>query len=180
MQSLNEILRQSDGRKVLNTKLSELSIFTLWDSVVGLEIAGNASPKRIKNGILYVKTKSPSWAQELSTLGGAIKKNINKASGSDVIKEIRFFYNNSRDEENLNREHDRAPNIGPIKVEKEEQEEINKILESLRDDDLRNGIRAVIVRNIKLNKWRRENGWLVCDKCNSMYYEKSNGCMYCE
>ena len=54
------------------------------------EIAKNANPKTLKNGILFVETRHPVWTAELSSRRHSIRKKLNEALGKDLIREIHF------------------------------------------------------------------------------------------
>lgn len=63
----------------------------IWESVVGGSISKNASPKEIKHGTLIVSTATPVWRNELIMKKDEILKNLNRALGKQVIKDIRFL-----------------------------------------------------------------------------------------
>jgi len=61
-----------------------------WDNIVGEKVARNASPSRLRNRILYVKVKNPSWANELSFLKPDIMKAIEEVTGPGKVLDIVF------------------------------------------------------------------------------------------
>jgi predicted nucleic acid-binding Zn ribbon protein len=68
----------------------ELRVLGAWATSVGPEIAKNASPKTLRNGILFVETRHPVWASELQTKSHLIRKKINETLGADFVREIQF------------------------------------------------------------------------------------------
>ncbi|MCH7731179.1 MAG: DUF721 domain-containing protein [Candidatus Marinimicrobia bacterium] len=63
----------------------------IWENVVGTLISKNTLPEEVKHGILFVKTATPVWRNELIMKKEEIIKNLNKAIGKKVIKDIRFI-----------------------------------------------------------------------------------------
>jgi predicted nucleic acid-binding Zn ribbon protein len=63
---------------------------SLWNKVVDERVGKQTEAVKIRNRVLYVVTRSPAWAQELSFLKGDIIKKFNAAAGAEVIQDIRF------------------------------------------------------------------------------------------
>ncbi|MBE0447104.1 MAG: DUF721 domain-containing protein [Actinobacteria bacterium] len=178
MQRLGDIIRERDRKDTFSTKMREGEVLSIWEDVVGPEIAENTSPNRINNGTLFVRTKSPSWAQELKAIDATIKRMINSAARSEVIKEIRFSHDGFYKKRNLSSSKYK-PDIGSIEIEEDEQELINNIASQVKDDKLKRSIVEAIIKSKKLNKWRRKNGWNVCERCNGIFSGSSKGCAFC-
>ena len=71
-------------------KMRQVSIITSWSEIVGQQIAKVTEAERIENGILFVKTKSAAWRNELTMRRLEIMEKVNSSAGSKVVKEIRF------------------------------------------------------------------------------------------
>jgi hypothetical protein len=59
-----------------------------WECAVGTKIARRARPTRLERGVLYVRTTSSTWAQELSLLADTIVQKL-RERGIEV-KTLRF------------------------------------------------------------------------------------------
>lgn len=66
-------------------------LWARWAEIVGDAIAGNAEPTSLKKGVLRVRATSPTWAQELTYLATEIKDRANRATGSEVVREVRVW-----------------------------------------------------------------------------------------
>lgn len=178
MYRLSDVIREHDGKNALRIKVREAEVLSLWEQVVGPEIAESTAPKKISNGTLFVITKSPSWAQELKALGTTIKRQINEAAGSEVVKEIRFSHADFNKEKSFDNSVE-LPDIKSIELEEKERELIYELASPVKDDQLKRSIVEAITRNKKLDKWRSKNGWSICEKCNGLFSSDNKECTYC-
>ncbi len=74
----------------ITKKMRQFSIITSWPDIVGEQVARVTAAERIENGILFVKTKTAPWRNELTMRRLEILEKVNAAAGSKVVKEIRF------------------------------------------------------------------------------------------
>jgi predicted nucleic acid-binding Zn ribbon protein len=74
----------------ITKKMKQFSIITSWGEIVGEQIAKVTEAERMDNGILFVKTKSAAWRNELSMRRMEVLEKVNAAAGSKLVKEIRF------------------------------------------------------------------------------------------
>ncbi len=65
-------------------------IWSLWETVVGENIAQNAQPAFLKSEVLVVHVTSSTWIQQLRYLKKDIIDNINGAAGQFLISDITF------------------------------------------------------------------------------------------
>lgn len=64
---------------------------TLWHTVMGPTVNKATTSVRVRDGIMYVGLNSSVVRNELFHLKGRIIAAINKATGQDVITDIRFL-----------------------------------------------------------------------------------------
>lgn len=88
--SLSDLIQDFLQVKMPTSMGEEVRVFGEWPKAVGSEISRQAEPKTFRNGILFVETRHPIWTTELQSKSHLIKKRINDALGSDVVKEIHF------------------------------------------------------------------------------------------
>ncbi len=91
LEKLGEILDKSLKRLELSTKLKEYGVWPIWNEIVGVTIARNAQPEKIRNGTLFVKVSSSTWMQELQYMKEMISEKLNQNLGREVVKNIFFF-----------------------------------------------------------------------------------------
>ena len=66
-------------------------LFSLWDEIVGEQVARHARPVEYRRGILVVSVDSSTWLAELSQyMKPEILKKLRSRAGSLVIKDIKF------------------------------------------------------------------------------------------
>lgn len=74
----------------ITKKMKQFSVVTSWPEIVGERIAKVTEAERIENGILFVKTATAPWRNELTMRRLEIMEKVNTAAGSRIVKEIRF------------------------------------------------------------------------------------------
>lgn len=67
------------------------AIWRRWPQIVGEDIARNAEPTSLKEGVLRIRTSSPTWATEMSYLANDIKDRVNKALGKHLVHEVKVW-----------------------------------------------------------------------------------------
>jgi predicted nucleic acid-binding Zn ribbon protein len=70
------------------TKLRESLALAYWAEVVGEQAAAASQAETIRDGILFVRTKSSVWSHELTFLKAHILAELNRRIGRPVIKDI--------------------------------------------------------------------------------------------
>jgi len=71
-------------------KLEESAIFKLWPQAVGRQILFQTHPDSLRNGVLFVKTTSSVWVQQLHFIKAEIRRKLNELAGKNAVQEIRF------------------------------------------------------------------------------------------
>jgi predicted nucleic acid-binding Zn ribbon protein len=72
----------------LGEKLSEVTVISSWEEIVGKAISSRTTKIFIKDHILYVHLNSSVVRNELLMLREALKEQLNKKAGSEVVKDI--------------------------------------------------------------------------------------------
>ena len=86
-EALNSFFEQQD----IKEKIEDSSIHAVWDEIVGENISKVTKIDKIKNNILYIKTKNSAWRSELSFQKEELKTKIFVKLPKMKIKEIRFI-----------------------------------------------------------------------------------------
>lgn len=71
-------------------RVAEGAVFGQWESVVGEQIAGHATPTSIRDGVLTVEVESTAWATQLRLVQAQLLAKIAAAVGDDVVKSLRI------------------------------------------------------------------------------------------
>ena len=91
MQRLKTAIKEAVKETGIEKALKQESAIFLWEEVVGKTVSTVTEAKKVENGILLIKTQSPTWRQELYMQKENILNKINRKIGSRAIKEIRFI-----------------------------------------------------------------------------------------
>ena len=91
MQSLKKAIKEAVRETGIDKALKQESAVFLWKEIVGKTVSSVTEAKKVENGVLLIKTQSPTWRQELYMQKKEILNKINKKIGSSAIKEIRFI-----------------------------------------------------------------------------------------
>jgi predicted nucleic acid-binding Zn ribbon protein len=86
--TLAELINEFYKRHNRENSLDEMKIIESWKSVVGGFIASHTLDLRITKGILYVKVDADSLRSELMYSKTILLRNINRVSGTDLLKDI--------------------------------------------------------------------------------------------
>lgn len=86
--TLAELINEFYKRHNRENTLDEMKIIESWKSVVGGFIAAHTLDLRITKGILYVKVDADSLRSELMYSKTILLRNINRVSGTDLLKDI--------------------------------------------------------------------------------------------
>ncbi len=71
-------------------KISEGTVFGMWPSIVGEDIASHATPERMADGVLHIRAESTAWATQLRYMQGQIIAKIAAAIGHGAVKSLRI------------------------------------------------------------------------------------------
>lgn len=171
--SLDNLLGESLKALGLEKQLLEQACVSAWDEVVGERIAAAAQPEFIKDGKLFVITKSSTWANELSFLKEDIMKRLNERVGKRTVKEMVF----------------RAGKVEKKEKQEQKKEDIELTTEEIKEaeeealkntSELSDPARKMLIEIMKYNKWKRKKGWKPCRICGALQDSERGICPPCE
>lgn len=64
-------------------------LHSVWDAVVGEEVAAHARPVRLREGVLVVAVDEPGWATRIRYLGAELAGRLNERLGSHAVTSFR-------------------------------------------------------------------------------------------
>lgn len=190
----------------LDKGLKQQEFAKLWSKIVGPKFQNSSKvvylQSRQGEDILTVAVSSPAVAQELSFFKEDIIKKI-KVVAKDFNYNIKDILFNAKVWEELKKETKQKveeENKNFYKIEKNfSEEDLNKIelpesvVESIKDslkeqkfssEEMKEKMFNIIIKDLKTQEWRKNNGFPVCSKCGIAinYYspESENLCPACK
>jgi hypothetical protein len=126
-------------------RLKEGSIWLVWDSAVGKQIAGRARPVSFRDGTLTVAVESAPWMQQLAFLKKGIMEKLNARLGEEVVRDI--YLKAGKAEKVL------SPKL-PVKryarpLLAEERQKIAEQTDSVTDPELREALTELLARHME-------------------------------
>jgi predicted nucleic acid-binding Zn ribbon protein len=173
-QGVSSLLRDHLNRHGMEAKVREYTAPLVWAEMVGPQVAAATEVEKVKNGVLYVRTRSAMWAQELTFYREDILRRLNRRIGArdePLITDIRFLNRGLRTKE----ETEKPPPLNPsadelddVDLSAREREIIEESVARIADEGLRERMRRVRLANARLRTWRLDNGWAPCDECGEL------------
>ncbi|RQD73914.1 MAG: DUF721 domain-containing protein [Candidatus Syntrophonatronum acetioxidans] len=168
MEKISDSLDKTLHKLGIKKKIKEEMALFHWEEVAGPKISSKTRAEFIKGGILFIKVSSSVWSQQLVFLKKSLIKKLNHRLGERIVQDIYFRVGSWQDL----REREEEKEEG-WKEEVLKEEEIKAIEESLKgvdDNNIREILRSIIVREAKLDKFRRKKGWVECVTCEALFY----------
>ncbi len=89
--SLGDIIKEFSKKDSVSDKLRSYEVVGEWEKIVGEPIARNTEISRVENGILYVRSASSAWRNELVFMKPAILKKIADEYPDSGVHDIFFI-----------------------------------------------------------------------------------------
>ena len=140
IERLGQVLDKSLKRMEISTRLDEYAVWPIWNDIVGMTIARNAQPEKIRNGTLFVKVTSPVWMQQLQYMKEMIAERLNQRLKTDVVKNI-FFVVGRIHMETVEVESKPSTPVAPAVQDPEHNEDF---LESIQDPEIRQAFKRLL------------------------------------
>ncbi len=137
--AINDLLDKILAGKGLDKKLRQYRTWTIWDDVVGPQIARHAQPLRIRDSILEVRVENATWMQQLQLLKPKILKELNENLDGETLTDI-FWKRGKveREVEEVTVDHDLP------ELTKSQKEEIDDLTAEIRDIDLQQRLKKLL------------------------------------
>jgi predicted nucleic acid-binding Zn ribbon protein len=111
---IKDLLGPVGKRLRLQDPVAAGSIWRKWPEIVGEDIARNAEPSSLKDGVLRIRTSSPTWATEMTYMAADIKRRVNEAVGKPVVVEVKVWTTPAPIERSRRGEHHSAAPSGDV------------------------------------------------------------------
>jgi len=164
----------------LEVRVKEQACLLVWDEVVGEQVSGAAQPEFVKDGRLFVVTKSAVWANELTFYKSDMISRLNKRVGAKVLKDIVFKIgrvtrtrragSRTRATESLDLE--------GIQLTDAELQEVDAAA-SEAAPEMADRVRSLLETAVRVDKWKRSRGWSSCKRCGALQDSPAGMCPPC-
>jgi len=164
----------------LETRVREHTCVLLWDEVVGEKVAAAAQPEFIRDGRMFVVTKSSVWAGELSMYKHDIIARLNRRAGGTALKEIIFkagrmpAKSGGRATPSVE-----APDLEGFELTEEELQRVRGVALSA-GEEASGAIQGLLETALRLEKWKESRGWTPCRRCGALQNTTTGICPVCE
>lgn len=172
---LGEVLEPALKKLEISQKTRASMVLFLWPRIAGEKISRNARAERVRGKTLFVKTRTSSWATELTFLKVEIMRKIREAVGGELIEDIRFSASGETWEEEVPGE--KEEDLENIPVSAEVRKKIEEACSSLREPQL-SLFRNFLLQDARLKLWKQRRGWSACSRCDTLV-EKGGTCPFC-
>lgn len=176
---LQSLISDALQRLNLAAQVKEHTSLTVWDEVVGEQVAGAAQPQFVKDGQLFVVTKSSVWANELSLYKADIIARLNRRIGGKAVKDI--IFKTGRLPQRVCKTSDAPEPDEPLEGIPLSQEELEEI-EAAADGagEAAEDVRKLMATALRLEKWKKTHGWKPCTRCGVLQNSASGVCPPCQ
>ncbi|MGB9857826.1 MAG: DciA family protein [Dictyoglomaceae bacterium] len=130
---ISEELWEVFAKLKIDKHICEYLAIENWGKIVGETLSSHTHPRAVKNGVLYVDVDSSIWAQELSLLKPKIIEDLNNFLRYPVIKDIVFLDKGF----SFRKKTKKAFTKSKAKLSLREEERIAKIVEVIKDEELK-------------------------------------------
>ena len=182
LEKMNIIFSQSIKEMGVGKEFFSHMVLYYWPKIVGKHISANVKPVNIEFKKLFLYTSHPIWANQLSYMKDEIKNKINNFMGEYLVEDIVFT--NNRPVNITEENNSPAVNIGyeinKINLSDKKIEEIKNDLNNVKNDDLKKVIFKVRLNDEKYKKYRLNNNWHKCKKCNNLCQPEDELCNECK
>jgi len=191
MSGLPDTVKGYLHRRGWERRAREAAVHVIWEQVVGQQIADHTETIFCRDGKLVVTASDPSWAHAISALRHQLASKLNDALGEPTIRDIHLQSKGlgvatrgsapvrRRDLEFAGgmRVTDEELEATPIAPEAEAR--IERTVGGLRHPELRDMVRAALLRESRIGAWKRAHGYHECPRCAALHNDPCELCGDC-
>jgi predicted nucleic acid-binding Zn ribbon protein len=179
-----EALERFLAHSTTGPKVRESLALAYWAEAVGALAAASSEADCVRDGVLFVRTKSSVWSHELSLHKEHILRTLNERLGHAVIKDIRFRAQGirARTQDTDGAAQPTEAELEATELRPEEQRELERGLGELAaipDEAIRRSVARRLDREHRLRHWRLDHGWRRCPLCSGEYTGETPTCPFC-
>ena len=160
-----------------------------WSNLVGEIVAENSFPAFFNNGKLYINVRDSTILQQISMYKEEIMDIFEKDLGERIVIDIDIkmdknnqkknkiiFSQKNEQKEIVKKYSEIRVNIENIKIEKEEEESIERSIEKVDNKylDIKKRIKKIAIDKLKEEKGLKEQGLINCTMCDELFLPQSD------
>ncbi len=88
--SIKECVSRFSETSVGSAAVVVSSVHTLWESIVGEDVAQHVHVRHVRDGVLHVSVDHPAWGTQLKYMHDSIVAELNKNIDGDKITSIQM------------------------------------------------------------------------------------------
>lgn len=151
---IRSVLEQMLKALEIDLPLKAHSIWGAWEEIVGKSVALHAQPRSIHNRILFINVSHSTWIQQLQFLKSTLIEKINAYLGESLIEDIRFKLGKISPPVPTS---PKAPTWQGEDLDERTLKQIESLLQKIDDEDVRKGLRDVLIKGAKLERARKKS-----------------------
>jgi predicted nucleic acid-binding Zn ribbon protein len=165
-------------------RVRESLALAYWERVAGPQAAAATEVEAIRDGVLFVRTKSSVWSHELTLHKERLITGLNRMLGGRVVTEIVYKARGVKKKPATAPEPD-VPDVSELDavlLEPAEQAELQanmRGLSTIASERVREVMASRMTRDAKLRHWRIERGWKLCRRCAGLHKTDFALCPLC-
>ena len=150
---VGSVLRGALERMGLEAPLARHNIARLWPKIVDSAIARHAQVESVSGSTLVLAVDSSVWMNEMSAIRNLLLQKVNASlpPGAAPFTEIRFMQRSWAKAPDAKRQKPQPPELT-----EQESRVVGKILEPVKDPDLKMVLQKILEEDRKL-KWKRDS-----------------------
>lgn len=171
------LLRQHD----LERRVRQHQAMDLWPEVVGADIARNAWPLGVRDGVLLVGVVNHAWAQTLHLMSVVIIEAVNSRLEESALRDlqVRVTGHGHRSRRASGADQDRPRRPSPPALTREEQERVRDLTSGIEDPELKAKVRRAAAGLMRLRRWREAAPQRACARCGRPFSGTGRVCPAC-
>ena len=135
-EAISALLEAILADKGIDNKLQKYRAWTIWQEVVGPQIARQTQPLRIRESTLEVRVGNATWMQQLQLLKPKILAELNKQLGKNTLDDI-YWKRGKIEQNNDSTDLHQADKKELIPLTEEDQTRIDEVTADLSDPELK-------------------------------------------
>jgi predicted nucleic acid-binding Zn ribbon protein len=88
---IKDVLESVGDRLGFKGATQSAFVWRKWPELAGAAVAEHSEPTSLRDGVLRIRTDSPTWATEIAYLGADIVRRANAAAGREIAHEVRVW-----------------------------------------------------------------------------------------
>jgi hypothetical protein len=188
LKGLRSILGDSVKGAGGTRRAEEVACLDLWAETVGEAIAEATRAEKFRDGILFVVTKSSVWTHELTFFKEKAIERMNDRLGRPLVRDIRFKVGSVEPPaallsptENIEEtpRSERPKAVTESMLTERARAQVEQALTAIKNEQLRERTRTVLVREAHRQEEKRRQGWRECERCGTLHPAGSRVCPLC-